>query len=70
MAEIDYTDHWREWESLLAPHDNLRNEVERRATEGGYTELRFNPETMGWAYHRPDEAVGEDGRRYVRVRMP
>jgi hypothetical protein len=46
----------------------LRREIERRAFEQGFTELRFNPETMGWAYHKPDQAVGADGRVYVRKR--
>ena len=37
------------------------------ALEHGYTQHRFNPETMGWAYHEPDQSVGDDGRRYVMV---
>ena len=42
------------------------NEIIRcRAILQGYTELRFNPETMSWAWHKPDQAVGEDGRLYV-----
>lgn len=36
-----------------------------RALEQGYTELRFNPKTRGWAYHKPDQALGADGRVYV-----
>jgi hypothetical protein len=47
------------------PHD-LRREIERCAFASGFTELRFNPGTMGWAYHKPDQAVGPDGRIYVR----
>lgn len=42
--------------------------IGERAFEQGYTELRFNPDTMGWAYHKPDQAVGDDGRVYVRKR--
>ncbi len=49
---------------------SVNDEIRKRAIQGGYTELRFNPETTGWAYHRPDEAVGMDGRRYVRVQAP
>lgn len=41
-----------------------------RALEQGYTDLRFNPKTMGWAYHKPDQAVGEDGRFYVKADLP
>lgn len=44
--------------------------VRKRAFGQGYTELRFNPETMGWAYHKPDQAVGDDGRVYVKVDRP
>lgn len=54
----------------VLPLESPLSEVTRRAVEGGFTELRFNPETMGWTYHRPDEAVGEDGRRYIRVQAP
>lgn len=40
--------------------------LSERALEQGYTELRFNPDTMGWAYNQPDQAVGDDGRVYVK----
>lgn len=52
----------------VVPLDSPLLEVRRRAIAEGYTELRFNPETMGWAYHKPDQALGEDGHTYVSVR--
>lgn len=45
---------------------SVNEEVRKRALSSGHTELRFNSETMGYAYHKPDQAVGEDGRVYVR----
>lgn len=41
--------------------------VRMTAFEQGYTDLRFNGETMSWAYHKPDQAVGEDGRVYIKA---
>lgn len=41
--------------------------VEKVAAERGCTGLRFNGRTMGWSYHKPDQAVGEDGRLYVKA---
>lgn len=47
-----------------------REAISARAHRRGYTDLRFNPETMGWAYHKPDQAVGADRRRYVLAPKP
>lgn len=44
--------------------------LSERALEQGYTDLRFNPKTMGWAYHKPEQALGEDGRLYVKADRP
>lgn len=46
----------------------IGNVLRERALAQGYTDLRFNSETMSWAYHKPDQAVGEDGRTYVKAR--
>lgn len=46
---------------------NLRDEIEARAYAQGFTELRMDPETKGWAYNKPDQALGTDGRLYVRA---
>lgn len=54
-----------DWPSDDAKADILR-EVERRAFEDGYTELRFNPKTLGWAYHKPDQTGVVNGTIYVR----
>jgi hypothetical protein len=47
----------------FAPLDS----VEKVAAERGCTGLRFNGRAMGWAYHKPDQALGEDGRLYVKA---
>jgi len=44
--------------------------LRERAVERGYTDLRFDPETMSWGYHKLDQAVGEDGRTYTKVVLP
>lgn len=41
--------------------------LSEHALAQGYTDLRFDQKTMGWAYHRPDQAIGGDGRLYVKV---
>lgn len=41
--------------------------IRKFAHEQGYTDLRFNPATRSWAWHKPDQAVGADGRLYIRA---
>lgn len=41
--------------------------LSEHALTQGYTDLRFDQKTMGWAYHKPDQAVGHDGRLYVKA---
>jgi len=53
-------------EAISAADEPLAETVRKHAFEHGYVELRFNPRTMWWAWHKPDQAVGPDGRIYVR----
>ena len=61
------TFHLSNGECILPIGDVLRERTEQAQSQG-YTELRFNPDTRGFAYHKPDQAVGEDGRLYIRAR--
>lgn len=45
----------------------LSETLRRFAQARGYTELRFNPKMRGWAWHKPDQVIGEDGRLYIRA---
>ena len=44
---------------------SVNSEIQKRVISSGATELRFNSETMSYAYHKPDQAVGGDGRLHV-----
>jgi hypothetical protein len=43
----------------------LSDTIRNHAHALGYTELHFNPQTMGWSWHKPDQVLGADGRLYV-----
>lgn len=46
----------------------LSSTIRRRAHDLGFTDLRFDLSARTWAWHKPDQVIGEDGRIYVRHR--
>jgi len=53
-------------DGISAAEEPFAESVRKHAFERGYVELRFNPSTMSWAWHKPDQATGPDGTIYVR----